>query len=73
MGVGLFDPMKQPCAHRLKTLRNGIGNAISIPIHCNVSSSFHMNMIKFARALSRGDETGLSRDTKGPKVGKSKL
>ena len=40
--------------HRLKTLRNGIGNAISISITSHVPSSFRMNFIKFARALLEG-------------------
>ena len=49
---------------------NETGNAISIPtqtIQCNVSSSFRMNVTKFARALSI-EETILSRDTKGMAV-----
>ena len=33
--------------HRLKTVRNGIGNAISIPIQCNVVTLFCMNMIEY--------------------------
>ena len=54
--------------HRLQTLRNAIGNTVSIPIQCNVSSSFCMNMIKFVRTLWRdGEETGIIRDNKGRK------
>ena len=33
--------------HRLKTLRNGIGNAISNAIESRVPSSFRMNLITF--------------------------
>ena len=33
--------------HRLKTLRNGIGNTISNAIESRVPSSFRMHVIKF--------------------------
>ena len=44
-----------PCTlHRLKTLRNGIGNAMYTVLRKLVPSSFRMNLIKIARALLGG-------------------